>query len=265
MLLINPHTSFYFRGEVHVVSEEGLNAYGAVTWGQFFVYQGFNENTGWMHTSTYVDFMDEFVEDVSARTGSSCIATATSCGPVEELRGDARGTETAMGCRERTFPMYRTHHGPVTHAVDGTWVATRINWDPVNALTPVLSSRTKLANYDEFREMMDIRTNSSNNTVFADSEGNIAYFHGNFMPKRDPQFDYSKPVDGSNPGDGLAGTAHRRRGDRDPAQSGQRLDPERQLDAVYRGRGVQPEARGLSRRTWHPTARTSAACTRCAC
>ena len=65
MLLINPHTSFYFRGEVHVVSEEGLNAYGAVTWGQFFVYQGFNENTGWMHTSTYVDFIDEFVEDVS--------------------------------------------------------------------------------------------------------------------------------------------------------------------------------------------------------
>ncbi|MGK0455699.1 MAG: acyl-homoserine lactone acylase PvdQ, partial [Paraglaciecola sp.] len=35
MLLINPHTSFFFRGEVHVVSEEGLNAYGAVTWGQF--------------------------------------------------------------------------------------------------------------------------------------------------------------------------------------------------------------------------------------
>ena len=46
MLMINPHTSFYFRGEVHMVSEEGLNAYGAVTWGQFFVYQGFNETTG---------------------------------------------------------------------------------------------------------------------------------------------------------------------------------------------------------------------------
>ena len=64
LFLINPHTSFYFRGEIHVVSEEGLNAYGAVTWGQFFVYQGFNENTGWMHTSTRLDFMDEFVEDV---------------------------------------------------------------------------------------------------------------------------------------------------------------------------------------------------------
>jgi acyl-homoserine lactone acylase PvdQ len=61
LLLINPHTSFYFRPEIHVVSEEGLNAYGAVTWGQFFVYQGFNEKTGWMHTSTHLDFMDEYM------------------------------------------------------------------------------------------------------------------------------------------------------------------------------------------------------------
>ena len=67
LLLINPHTSFYFRGEVHVVSKEGLNAYGAVTWGQFFVYQGFNEKTGWMHTSTYTDVIDEFVERVDVR------------------------------------------------------------------------------------------------------------------------------------------------------------------------------------------------------
>ena len=47
--------------------------------------------------------------------------------------------------------------------------------------------------------MMDIRTNSSNNTVYADADGNIAYFHGNFIPKRDTLFDYTQPVDGSNP------------------------------------------------------------------
>jgi acyl-homoserine lactone acylase PvdQ len=99
---------------------------------------------------------------------------------------------------ERTFPMYHTHHGPVTHSEDGKWVATKINWDPVNALHQSFI-RTKLSNHDEFYEMMDIRTNSSNNTVFADSSGNIAYFHGNFVPKRDPAYDFSKPVDGSNP------------------------------------------------------------------
>ena len=62
MLLINPHTSFYFRGESQVVSEEGLNAYGATTWGQFFIYQGFNERNGWMHTSTNVDFKMIFLK-----------------------------------------------------------------------------------------------------------------------------------------------------------------------------------------------------------
>ncbi len=197
MLLINPHTSFYFRGEIHAVSEEGLNAYGAVTWGQFFVYQGFNEKTGWMHTSTYVDFIDEFVEDVRSVDGKLVYRYGSELRPVDVSETTLRYRDED-GLAERTFTMYRTHHGPITHALDGRWVATRINWDPVNALIQSFT-RTKLDDYGEFREMMDIRTNSSNNTVFADADGNIAYFHGNFVPRRDPRFDYSQPVDGSDP------------------------------------------------------------------
>jgi acyl-homoserine lactone acylase PvdQ len=197
MLLINPHTSFYFRGEVHVVSEEGLNAYGAVTWGQFFIYQGFNEKTGWMHTSTYVDFIDEFVEDVSRVDGDLVYRYGEETRPVKvsEVRLKYKDGD---GISERAFTVYHTHHGPVTHAIDGKWTVTKINWDPVNALIQSYT-RTKLDNYDEFRDMMNIRTNSSNNTVFADAEGNIAYFHGNFIPKRDARFDFSQPVDGSDP------------------------------------------------------------------
>ena len=197
MLLINPHTSFYFRGEVHVVSDEGLNAYGAVTWGQFFVYQGFNENTGWMHTSTYVDFIDEFIEDVSLNNGKPMYRYGDEQRPVDvsEVTLKFKDGDTMS---ERRFEMYHTHHGPVTHMLDGKWVATKINWDPVNALQQSFI-RTKQSNHEGFREMMDIRTNSSNNTVYADSSGNIAYYHGNFVPRRDPQFDYSQPVDGSNP------------------------------------------------------------------
>ena len=198
MLLINPHTSFYFRGEVHVVSEEGLNAYGAVTWGQFFVYQGFNESTGWMHPSTYVDFIDEFVEDIQERDGKLMYRYGEQWRPVEVMQTTLKYKDDTGVMRKRDFPMYRTHHGPITHTVDGKWTATKINWDPVNALRQSYL-RTKQSNYQEFREMMGIRTNSSNNTVYADSSGNIGYFHGNFVPKRDTQFDYSKPVDGSNP------------------------------------------------------------------
>ncbi|MCP5331292.1 MAG: penicillin acylase family protein [Pseudomonadales bacterium] len=197
MLLINPHTSFYFRGEYQMVSEEGLNAYGAVTWGQFFIYQGFNEHTGWMHTSTAADFIDEFVEDVVRVDDKLLYRYGEELRPVEVTEVTLK-VKTDNGLEERRFPAYHTHHGPITHSQDGRWAVTRINWDPVNALQQSYL-RMKTANYAEFREMMNIRTNSSNNTVFADSEGNIAYFHGNFMPRRDPQFDYQHPVDGSNP------------------------------------------------------------------
>ena len=197
MLLINPHTSFYFRPEIHVVSDEGLDAYGAVTWGQFFVYQGFNEDTGWMHTSTYVDFIDEFIEDVRNVDGTLQYRYGDEMRDVDVSEVTLRYRD-GDGMAERSFPMYRTQHGPVTHAIDGKWVVTKINWDPVNALKQSFL-RTKNANYDEFRDMMNIRTNSSNNTVFADSSGNIAYFHGNFVPRRDPDIDYSKPVDGADP------------------------------------------------------------------
>src|SRR5689334_16337993 len=69
LLWINPHTSFYFRSELQMVSEEGLDAYGAATWGQFFIYQGFNDRAGWMHTSSGVDAVDEYLESVT-KSGS---------------------------------------------------------------------------------------------------------------------------------------------------------------------------------------------------
>ncbi|GAB5410799.1 MAG: penicillin acylase family protein [Balneolaceae bacterium] len=197
MLLINPHTSFYFRGEVHAVSEEGLNAYGAVTWGQFFIYQGFNENTGWMHTSTYTDIMDEFLETVEEKDGKLMYKYGEEWREVETSEVTLYYKEEGE-LKEKTFPIYRTHHGPVTHMIEDKWVATAMMWEPVKALEQSYT-RTKKKNYTEFREMMEIKTNSSNNTVFADSEGNIGYFHGNFIPIRDEQFDYRYPVDGSNP------------------------------------------------------------------
>lgn len=197
MLLINPHTSFYFRPEVHVVSEEGLNVYGAVTWGQFFVYQGFNEKTGWMHTSSYTDVIDEFLEKVTKENGRYVYQYGEEKRPVTTLQTTLKYKDGDQ-LKEKKFPIYRTHHGPFTHKLGDHWVATALMWDPVNALAQSYT-RTKLGGHREFREMMNMRTNSSNNTVFADAEGNIAYYHGNFIPRRNPQFDFSKPVDGSDP------------------------------------------------------------------
>lgn len=197
MLVINPHTSFYFRPEIHVVSEEGLNAYGAVTWGQFFVYQGFNEHNGWMHTSSYADVIDEFYHEVKEEEGKYFYRYGDEWRPLEqkEITLSYKSADTVLS---KSFTFFRTHHGPITHEIEEGWVATSLMWKPIAALEQAFI-RTKTSNYAEFREMMEYKANSSNNTVYADKDGTIAYFHGNFIPRRDISFDYSKPVNGSDP------------------------------------------------------------------
>jgi acyl-homoserine-lactone acylase len=197
LLLINPHTSFFFRAELHMVSNEGLNAYGAVTWGQFFVYQGFNEGSGWMHTSSGVDNIDEYLETVVERDGSYFYTYGDEERPVtvQQITVPYRSDN---GMDERQFTVYRTHHGPVVRQANGQWVSVSLMEEPMDALNQSYS-RTKANNYEEFYQTMELHTNSSNNTVFADAEGNIAYFHANFIPRRNTSFDWSRPVDGSDP------------------------------------------------------------------
>jgi acyl-homoserine-lactone acylase len=197
LLLINPHTSFFFRSELQMTSEQGLNAYGAATWGQFFIYQGFNDRCGWMHTSSGVDAIDEYLETVQKK-GNGYVYRYGS----EEREVKASEItvpyKTANGMAEKKFTVYRTHHGPIVRELNGKWVAFRIMQKPIEALTQSYT-RTKATDYKSYRQTMELKANSSNNTIFADADGDIAYFHGNFIPRRDTKFDWTKPVDGSNP------------------------------------------------------------------
>ena len=197
LLLINPHTSFYFRPEVHMVSEQGLNAYGAVTWGQFFVYQGFNEHAGWMHTSGGGDVIDEYLETVVEKDGKFFYRYGGQLLPMKAVP-ITLPYKTAAGMAKKIVTAFYTGHGPVVRQADGKWVSVKMMDEPLKALTQSFT-RTKARDYQAFYEVMKLRTNSSNNTVYADGAGNIAYFHGNFIPKRDPRFDFTKPVDGSDP------------------------------------------------------------------
>src|SRR5450432_593040 len=117
LLLINPHTSFFFRSELQMVSEEGLNAYGAVTWGQFFVYQGFNERAGWMHTSSGVDAIDEYVETVVKKNGRFHYKYGSEERPIAS-REIVVSYKTDHGMAEKKFTVYSTQHGPVVREAD---------------------------------------------------------------------------------------------------------------------------------------------------
>lgn len=197
MLLINPHTSFFFRHEAHVKSDEGLNAYGASTWGQFFVYQGFNETAGWMHTSSSVDNIDEYLETIVEKEDGLYYVHGGEERPVE-TRQVTIDYRTDAGMAQRTFTVYRTHHGPIVRQQDGRWVSVALMEEPLSALMQSYG-RTKAKNLADYQQNMEMHTNSSNNTLFADAEGNIAYFHSNFVPRRDARFDWGAPVDGSDP------------------------------------------------------------------
>ncbi len=197
LLLINPHTSFFFRAEAQMVSDEGLNAYGAVTWGQFFIYQGFNERAGWMHTSSGVDNIDEYLETVVKKDGNFYYRYGAEERPVK-TSGITVPFKTGSGMSRKEFTVYRTHHGPIVREADGKWVSVGLMNEPLKALIQSYT-RTKAKDYKAFRQTMELHTNSSNNTIFADADGNIAYFHANFIPKRDARFDWTRPVDGSDP------------------------------------------------------------------
>jgi len=203
LLLINPHTSFFFRSELQMSSDEGLNAYGAVTWGQIFIYQGFNDRAGWMHTSSNVDAIDEFVDAVlpPIKGGSSTVGEfAYRYGKENRIFKHKSITiryAAPDGTKERTFIAYFDHRGPVIRDEGGKWVSIELMNTPVPALEQSYL-RTKAHNYAEYKKTMERFANSSNNTIFADADGDIAYWHGNFIPRRDTKFDFTKPVDGSD-------------------------------------------------------------------
>lgn len=198
LLLINPHTTFFFRSELQVTSDEGLNAYGAATWGQLFLYQGFNSRVGWMHPSSGVDNVDEFLETVSTKgQGAITYRHGASELPMKSSVVAIR-YKTPTGMATRTFTTYRTMHGPVIRSVGDKWVSIALMESPSKALEQSFI-RTKAKNYAEFSKSLENFTNSSNNTVYADADGNIAYFHSNYIPRRDTKFDWTKPVDGSDP------------------------------------------------------------------
>src|SRR5690349_538744 len=198
LLLINPHTSFFFRSELQMSSDEGLDAYGASTWGQFFIYQGFNPHIGWMHTSSGVDVVDEFAEKVENRGKSLCSVFGNSCDPLGVRPVTLRYRLPDGKLATRSFTTYFTHHGPIVANENGRWIAFAMMNRPVEALQQSYL-RTKASDLASFMQVAQLKANSSNNTIFADDKGEIAYLHPQFVPSRDNAFDYTKPVDGTDP------------------------------------------------------------------
>jgi acyl-homoserine-lactone acylase len=199
LLLINPHTSFFFRSELQMTSDEGLDAYGASTWGQFFLYQGFNRHIGWMHTSAYIDAVDAFAETIT-RTGQGLVYRYGAEQRPVTTSSITLSYKVANGAMaSRTFTVYRTHHGPIVRQAGGKWISVALMNKPVEALSQSYL-RTKAQDYASYLKVAQTyAANSSNDTIFADDKGEIAFLAPQFIPRRDNRFDYTATVDGADP------------------------------------------------------------------
>lgn len=196
ILYINPHVSFYYRPEVHMASEEGLNVYGAVTWGQFFIYQGFNENCGWVHTSSNVDVSDMYEEQIMKKDSSLFYKFNYQLKKITQKEisiGYKRGNKI----ESKKLTAWFTHHGPIMTKRNGKYISVKSFNRSMSSLIQSWQ-RTRAKGFEEYKKTMELLSNTSNNTVFADNKGNIAYWHGNFVPRRDETLNWAKPVDGTS-------------------------------------------------------------------
>jgi len=197
ILYINPHVTFYFRPEVHMVSDEGLNVYGAVTWGQFFIYQGFNEHGGWMHTSSDVDAGDTYIEKIFKHNDKWVYSYMHTGRPVTEKKIELKYRTDNAVMSTKTITVLYTHHGPIMANRNGQVLSLKADNRITNGLVQCWL-RNKTKSFADFKKTLDLKGNISNNTVYADAEGNIAYWHGNRIPIRDfLNYKWDKPVDGS--------------------------------------------------------------------
>ncbi|MBE7169111.1 MAG: penicillin acylase family protein [Williamsia sp.] len=195
MLLINPHSEFYGRIEIQLTSKRGLNSYGAPFLGQFNIFQGFNERLGWMHPVSLSDGKDLYAETVEQKDSRYYYKYNGELRPVDSMEITVpykNGTVIAT----RKFTVYRTHHGPIVSAINGKWIALKTVDGNIDLLA-MHWERMKAKNLEQFKAAINRKVMTGSNTVYADRKGNIAYWHGNFVPQKDPSLDWKRPVDGS--------------------------------------------------------------------
>lgn len=200
MLLINPHINFFGHGqryEAHLVSDEGLNVSGFAMFGNFYIWSGFNRYAGWTHTNTVSDYEDVYLERFNHPFDSTLYRYGDGYRKAV-IWHDTLLYKEGNGFKKKVFVFQKTPHGPVTAKRDSLWVTIRSATNSTAEYILQVWAMCKAKSLKEFTAAMS-RVQLTTNTMYADRSGNIAYWHGNAVPKRNEKFNWRLPADGSNP------------------------------------------------------------------
>ncbi|MBX7165178.1 MAG: penicillin acylase family protein [Pirellulales bacterium] len=202
MLFCNPHQPFYGYGqfyEAHLRSGEGWNFTGATFFGSPLPTIGHNEYLGWSYTvnqprlgSVWREKFDDPAHPLNYRYGDGYRAAVEWTDTIKVKRGS--------GTIDKQVTFRKTHHGPIVkQEADGLYLAANIGkfYDAMAGRQNMYMVRAK--NFSEWRQAVAMQDFHQFNTVYADRDGNIFYLYQGIVPRRDPSFDWTQPVDGSDP------------------------------------------------------------------
>jgi acyl-homoserine-lactone acylase len=201
MLFINPHLPFFGPGQVyegHVHSDEGWNFTGYTRFGFPLPYVGHNENGGWVSTDNAADLTDVYLETFDDPARPLAYKYGNGYRLATE-RVEAIKVKTASGLETRKFTMRKTHHGPILGEREGKLLALRMAKFESDGWLREWYDMTRAKSLAELKRAMAPLNMLFGNVMYADRQGNTWYLYNGAIPKRDPRFDWTRPVDGSDP------------------------------------------------------------------
>jgi penicillin amidase len=217
MVLANPHMPWFGFSqlmEAHLHSaragpttgpapeagaDQGWNFIGAGFYGSPMPALGHNERLGWTLVSNAPDIADLW--RVRFTNPKDPLAYEYNGGwrKAEEWPETIR-VRKAREVEERRYTFRKTHHGPVVVRESAQdMLAAQICGLFESVPMRQGLAMAKARNLEEFRTALAPMQMLFQNLIYADCDGNIWYLYDGRVPRRNPKFDWSQPVDGADP------------------------------------------------------------------